>query len=76
MQKWEEQSADTERKQMLLSSIHNLPEMYREVIYLFYYEEYTAEEIGRLIGKNPSTVRSRLQKARELLKKELKGEWI
>lgn len=76
VQKWEEQSADTERKHTLLSAIHNLPEMYREVIYLFYYEEYTAEEIGRLIGKNPSTVRSRLQKARELLKKELKGEWI
>lgn len=74
---WEDDGGrELETKHMVLDAIRNLPAMYREVIYLFYYEEYTAEEIGRLIHKNASTIRSRLQKARELLRIEIKGEWI
>lgn len=63
---------ESEQRQIILSSIFELPDIYREVIFLFYYEEYSAEEIAQMLHKNPSTIRSRLQKARELLKKTLR----
>lgn len=52
-----------------------LPGKYRAVLHLFYYEGYQAEEIARILGRSPATVRSQLtrarQKLRELLKEEL-----
>ncbi len=66
----------SDERQMVMSAVQNLPDIYKEVIYLFYYEGYKAEEIARLMRRNPSTVRSRLQKARELLKKSLKGDLL
>lgn len=65
-----------ENQQTILSAIQNLPDIYKDVVYLYYYEEYSTEEIARLIHKNASTVRSRLQKARELLKRSLKEDWL
>ena len=65
---------DSETKQMVLEAVQNLPDLYKEVIFLFYYEEYSTEEIARLLHKNASTVRSRLQKARELLKESIREE--
>lgn len=62
------------RTQPVIAAIRNLPDIYREVIFLFYYEGYKAEEIAHIIHKNPSTVRTRLQKARELIKKSLEME--
>ncbi len=51
--------------------LRNIPEKYREVLYLFYYEEYTSEEIAGMLARNPSTVRTQLQKGRELLRKAM-----
>lgn len=48
-----------------------LPPKYRVVIYLYYYEGYTAAEIGRLLKKPVSTVTTRLSRGRELLRKKL-----
>lgn len=44
----------------------------RTVIHLFYYEEYTTEEIARITGQRPGTVRSRLSRARGRLRTLLK----
>lgn len=41
---------------------------------LFYVEEYTTEQIARIVGRRPATVRSRLNRARVQLKTELKPE--
>lgn len=38
------------------------------VLYLHYYQGYTAGEIAQMLGENPSTVRSRLLRARKKLK--------
>lgn len=66
-----------EDRQLILSAVRSLPDIYKEVVILYYYEGYRAEEIARLIHKKPSTVRTRLQKAREQLKQLLKGEdWL
>ena len=52
-----------------------LPGKYRAVLHLFYYEGYQTEEIARILGRSPATVRSQLtrarQKLRELLKEDL-----
>lgn len=48
-----------------------LPPKYRAVIYLHYYEGYTAAEIGKLLKKPVSTVTTRLSRGRELLRKKL-----
>lgn len=45
-----------------------LPEKYKLPVYLYYYEGYSTDEIAKILDLNPSTLRSRLKKARELLK--------
>lgn len=59
----------------VLEAVLSLPKKYREVIYLHYYEEYTAPQIGKLLGKNVNTVYTLLTRARQLLKEKLGGEY-
>ena len=49
-------------------SILTLPEKERTVLYLYYYQGYSTLEIANLLGKNPSTVRTWLVRARWKLK--------
>ncbi|OFD46051.1 RNA polymerase subunit sigma [Bacillus mycoides] len=55
----------------LASAVMNLPIKYREVIYLFYYEELSIKEIAIVIEVKENTIKTRLKKAKELLKKGL-----
>ena len=50
-----------------------LPANQRSAVHLFYYEGYSTEEIARILGQRPGTVRSHLSRARETLRRELKG---
>lgn len=58
----------------VLEAVQALPEQYRDVVYLHYYEGYTAPEIGRLLGRNVNTVYTLLTRSRELLRKRLGGD--
>lgn len=58
----------------VLEAVQALPEKYRDVVYLHYYEGYTAPEIARLLGKNVNTVYTLLTRSRELLRKRLGGD--
>ena len=49
-----------------------LPPQYRVVLYLHYYEQYTTQEIARLLGIPRGTVSTRLRRGRERLKTMLK----
>ena len=60
----------------VLEAVLSLPEKYRNVIYLHYYEDYPAVEIARILGKKENTVYSWLSRARELLRERLGGEWV
>ena len=60
---------------ILLDLVSKLPVKYREVIHLFYYEDYSINEIAVLLQKNKSTIRSLLHRAREKLKIHLKGDY-
>ena len=57
----------------LLDAVLSLPEKYKNVIYLYYYEGYSAAEISRILKKNVNTVYTLLTRARHLLKQELEG---
>ncbi len=57
-----------------LEALLSLPEKYRFPLYLFYYEGYRSGEIAQLLKKPPSTVRTYLQKGRELLRSKLGGD--
>lgn len=58
----------------LWETILRLPEKYRLVLYLHYYQGYTALETAEILGKNPSTVRGWLVQARGKLKELLEEE--
>lgn len=58
----------------LYDAIKKLPPKLRIVIHLFYYEGYSTKDISALIHIREATVRSRLTRARQLLKKQL-GEY-
>ena len=58
----------------VLEAVLALPDKYRDVVYLHYYEGYTAPEIGTILRKNPNTVYTLLTRARDELRKMLGGE--
>lgn len=58
----------------VLDSILALPEKYRVVIYLYYYEGYQCTKISHMLHKPSSTVRNHLSEARKLLRELLGGE--
>ncbi|USF27762.1 ECF RNA polymerase sigma factor SigR [Firmicutes bacterium ASF500] len=58
----------------LWETILRLPEKYRLVLYLHYYQGYTALETAEILGRNPSTVRGWLVQARGKLKELLEAE--
>ncbi len=58
----------------ILAAVLCLPEKYRDVIYLHYFEGYSAAEIGRMLQKKENTIYSLLSRGRQLLKDSLGGE--
>lgn len=59
----------------LLEIVLKLPEKYRNVIYLYYYEEYSAVEIAGILGKKENTIYTWLSRAKDILRDRLGGEW-
>lgn len=56
---------------LLLRMVEELDEKYRLPVYLYYFEGYNSAEIAKMLHINASTVRSRLSKARSILRCEL-----
>lgn len=57
----------------VMEAVQKLPEKYREVVHLYYYEEMKIPEIAKTLETNDSTVKTRLKRAREALSQLLKG---
>lgn len=55
----------------IIGKVMALPEKYRTVIHLYYYEEYSIEEIASLLGKSKGTVGTRLARGRARLKTDI-----
>jgi RNA polymerase sigma-70 factor (ECF subfamily) len=71
-----EQSVPLQSEQRVLyETVMTLPEPYRVVLVLFYYEELSVREIGELLRLSTSAVTTRLSRARAKLKKQLGEVW-
>jgi RNA polymerase sigma-70 factor (ECF subfamily) len=60
-----------ERKKLIQESINSLPERYRIAIVLRHQKEYSYEEISKMLDIPLGTVKARIFRAREMLKKKL-----
>ena len=66
---------ETPESENLFETVMKLPEKYRIVIHLFYYEDYTIREISGILKISESNVKVRLSRGRCLLKETLQEEW-
>lgn len=62
----------TDRKSAVMQAVTRLPDKYRLVIHLFYFEDMSVADISKMIKIRENTVRSQLSRAREMLKPMLK----
>ncbi len=53
-------------------AVSQLPKKYREVIHLYYQEEYTCAEIAGILGRSETSIRADLSRGRKKLKDILK----
>lgn len=65
--------ADSDRE--LLDAVLRLPERYRIVLHLFYYEDYSIKELAALLKLSEGAVKSRLSRARSMLREQLTEGW-
>lgn len=70
----EENGYTIEEENPVRKAVLELPEKYRAVVHLFYFEELSVSEICKVLGQKESTVKSQLFRARELLRSRLEGE--
>ncbi len=66
---------DQPEDRTLFEAVMALPEKYRTVLGLFYYEELSTAQIAQVLGLRQSAVTTRLSRARKLLKEQLGGDW-
>ena len=55
----------------ILREILALPEKYKSSVILYYYNDYSVEEISKILKISKSAVKMRLKRSREILKTEL-----
>lgn len=60
-----------ETAQDIISKVIALPDKYKSAIILYYYNDYSVEEISKTLKLSESAVKKRLQRGREILKIEL-----
>ena len=59
-------------RKVVMDAVMSLPERYRIVVYLYYYEEYSICQISNTLNIKETTIQTRLSRAREKLKSVLK----
>lgn len=59
----------TEQEVEIWETVQTLPEKYRIVILLYYFEGYSIKEISIILGKNYNTIGTWLERGKKLLKK-------
>ena len=64
----------SEEESYLKPLVEQLPEAYRAVVHLFYYEDMAVSEISKVLGRKEATVRVQLMRSRKLLRDILEGD--
>jgi RNA polymerase sigma-70 factor (ECF subfamily) len=68
----QEQIENKERAEMIAEAIKKLKPKYREVLYLYYYKEFSREEVAQKLGISPRRVSERVNYSQKLLKNLIK----
>lgn len=58
----------------VLEAVQSLPQKYKNVVYLHFYEGYTAPEIGKILNKNVNTIYTYLTRSKKILREKLGGD--
>ncbi len=64
-----------QESEQLFEAVMALPQKYRIVVHLFYYEDYSVHEMAELLSLSESNVKTRLSRARAMLRDTLKEVW-
>jgi RNA polymerase sigma-70 factor (ECF subfamily) len=67
----EDAALKSDRRDAMMEQVMKLPEAYREVVVLFYYQDLSTVEIAQITGQNENTIKTRLFRARAMLKELL-----
>ncbi len=62
-----------EEVEKLMAEVEELPEEYREVVMLYYYNSVTYRDLSAMLGVSPATINARLTKARTMLRERMSG---
>ncbi|QGQ98051.1 RNA polymerase sigma factor [Paenibacillus psychroresistens] len=60
----------------VLARLLSLPEKYKTVLYLYYFEEYSVKEISEMLKYKESTIQTQLSRGRKRLKMDLGGNYL
>lgn len=58
----------------VLNAVRSLPPKYKDVVYLHYYEGYTAPEMANILHKNVNTIYTYLTRSKKILYEKLGGD--
>jgi len=72
----EEESFEFQSKEenAVYIALQQLPEKYRIVLHLFYFEDMSVEQISKALDIKPTTVKVQMMRGREMMKEKLKEE--
>ncbi len=68
-----EEVETADRNEMIRRTVETLPDTYREVVVSVYFNEMSVAETAAALGIAEGTVKSRLSRARDMLKNKLEG---
>jgi RNA polymerase sigma-70 factor (ECF subfamily) len=72
----EGETLDRESRDGIRAAVARLPELYREVVVLRYFNELSVDEVAAVLGRSSSTVGVQLLRARQLLRKAIQGRGV
>ncbi|HEV2248895.1 MAG TPA: sigma-70 family RNA polymerase sigma factor [Candidatus Limnocylindria bacterium] len=72
----EREALDRESRDGIRAAVAGLPELYREVVVLRYFNELSVDEVAAVLGRSPSTVGVQLLRARQLLRKTVPASGV
>lgn len=70
----EELIMQRDEDESLLAHVLKLENKYREIIILYYFEEFDIKDLATVLNTSPNTVKTRLRRARQLLQEQLTAE--
>ncbi|HEV2010816.1 MAG TPA: sigma-70 family RNA polymerase sigma factor [Candidatus Limnocylindria bacterium] len=72
----EAETLDRESRDGIRAAVAALPDLYREVVVLRYFNELSVDEVAAVLGRSSSTVGVQLLRARQLLRKAMEGQGV